>query len=216
NHGPNFELYPNNPAVSIESADGSSSLISGNLEAIVSHEDPYKITFKKDGKVLTTSEPRSQAYITNKDENTTYISEQLSLNVGELIYGLGERFTSFVKNGQTVDMWNADGGTGTEQAYKNIPFYMSNRGYGVFVNSPQKVSYEVASEKVSRVQFSVPGETMEYFIIAGDTMKDVLTNYTDLTGKPAMPPAWSFGLWLSTSFLTDYDEETVKDRKSVV
>lgn len=209
NHGPNFELYPNNPAVSIESADGSSSLISGNLEAIVSHEDPYKITFKKDGKVLTTSEPRSQAYITNKDENTAYISEQLSLNVGELIYGLGERFTSFVKNGQTVDMWNADGGTGTEQAYKNIPFYMSNRGYGVFVNSPQKVSYEVASEKVSRVQFSVPGETMEYFIIAGDTMKDVLTNYTDLTGKPAMPPAWSFGLWLSTSFLTDYDEETV-------
>ena len=211
NHGPDFELYPNQPEVSIESQEGTSRFLSGSVEAIVSHEDPYRITFKKDGKVLTTSEPRSQAYVLNHNDDTTHISEQLSLNVGELIYGLGERFTPFVKNGQTVDMWNADGGTGTEQAYKNIPFYMSNRGYGVFVNTPQKVSYEIASEKVSRVQFSVPGEVMEYYIIAGDDMHDVLSNYTGLTGKPALPPAWSFGLWLSTSFLTDYDEKTVNN-----
>jgi len=135
--------------------------------------------------------------------------EQLSLGVGEYVYGLGERFTAFIKNGQVVDIWNKDGGTSSEQAYKNIPFYLTNRGYGVFVNHPEQVSFEVASEKVSRVQFSVAGQSLEYFVIYGPTPKEVLEKYTALTGRPALPPPWSFGLWLTTSFTTAYDEATV-------
>ena len=135
--------------------------------------------------------------------------EQLDLGVGECVYGMGERFTAFVKNGQVVDIWNRDGGTGSEQAYKNVPFYITNRGYGVFVNHPEMVSFEVASERVSKVQFSVEGEYLEYFIIGGADPKQVLERYTALTGRPAVPPKWSFGLWLSTSFTTDYDEATV-------
>jgi alpha-D-xyloside xylohydrolase len=138
-----------------------------------------------------------------------FMVEQLNLGVGECVYGLGERFTPFVKNGQVVDLWNEDGGTASELAYKNVPFYLTNRGYGVFVNHPEKVSYEIASEKVERVQFSVPGETLDYFVIYGPTPKDVLERYTALTGRPALPPAWSFGLWLTTSFTTSYDEATV-------
>ncbi|MEC6748213.1 alpha-xylosidase [Marinilactibacillus sp. XAAS-LB27] len=207
--GPSFELNKQNPSVEITDGETEASLKSGALSAHVKKGNQFEISFEKDGEVLTSSKSRGQAYIRKPLENQSYISEQLTIDVGELVYGLGERFTSFVKNGQTVDIWNADGGTGTEQAYKNIPFYMTNRGYGVFVNSPKKVSYEIGSEKVSRVQFSVPGEEMEYFIIAGDSMKEVLENYTNLTGKPALPPAWTFGLWMSTSFLTDYDEATV-------
>lgn len=135
--------------------------------------------------------------------------ERLDLGVGETVYGLGERFTALVKNGQTVETWNRDGGTSTEQAYKNIPFYLTNRGYGVLVNHPECVSFEVASEKVSKVQFSVAGEYLEYFVIDGPTPKAVLDRYTRFTGRPALPPAWSFGLWLTTSFTTNYDEETV-------
>lgn len=86
---------------------------------------------------------------------------------------------------------------------------MTNRGYGVFVNHPEKVSFEVGSEKVERVQFSIHGEKLDYFVIYGPTPKQVLERYTTLTGRPALPPAWSFGLWLSTSFTTNYDEETV-------
>ena len=71
------------------------------------------------------------------------------------------------------------------------------------------MSFEVGSEAVERLQFSVPGESLEYFVIYGPTPKDVLDRYTALTGRPALVPAWSFGLWLSTSFTTDYDEETV-------
>ena len=166
------------------------------------------MSFYNKDKKLTSSPGRGLAYII-QDKKDVFMREQLDLSVGELVYGLGERFTPFVKNGQTVDIWNKDGGTSTEQSYKNIPFYITNKGYGVFVNHPEKVSFEVASERVSKVQFSVKGEYIDYFIIGGNSMKEVIKNYTKLTGKPALPPAWTFGLWLTTSFTTNYDEETV-------
>ncbi|MBQ2720906.1 MAG: alpha-xylosidase [Clostridia bacterium] len=138
-----------------------------------------------------------------------FMRVQLDVDIGEKIYGLGERFTPFVKNGQVVDSWNEDGGTCTEIAYKSVPFYLTNRNYGVFVNDPGPVSHEICSEQVTRVQFSVPGEKIDFMVIGGEDMKDVLRNYTNVTGKPALPPAWTFGLWLSSSFTTNYDEETV-------
>ncbi|MBQ4592640.1 MAG: alpha-xylosidase [Clostridia bacterium] len=144
-----------------------------------------------------------------KNRKTSYIREQLDLSVGETIYGFGEKFTAFPKNGQSVQTWNADGGTCCEQSYKSIPFCISSRGYGVFVNSSDNVSYEVGSDTVSKVSITVPGESLEYFIIGGENLRGVLSNYTTLTGKPALPPAWTFGLWLTTSFTTKYDEETI-------
>ncbi|MCI0398431.1 MAG: alpha-xylosidase, partial [Chloroflexi bacterium] len=161
-----------------------------------------------DGRVVTTTGPQGMGIVEVEGEGS-YIHEQLSLGVGEYVYGLGERFTAHIKNGQVVECWNRDGGTGSEQAYKNIPFYLTNRGYGVFANHPENVSFEVASEKVSRVQFSVAGQSLDYFVIFGPTPKEVLEKYTALTGRPALPPAWSFGLWLTTSFTTSYDEDTV-------
>lgn len=106
-------------------------------------------------------------------------------------------------------MWNADGGTETMQSYKNIPLYLSNRQYGVFVDSPEKVSYEIASQQVDRVEFSVPDQILSYYFIGGKDNKEVLDHYTSLTGKPPLLPAWSYGLWLTTSFTTKYDEHTV-------
>ncbi|HET6485330.1 MAG TPA: alpha-xylosidase, partial [Spirochaetia bacterium] len=138
-----------------------------------------------------------------------FLRERLSLAVGECVYGLGERFGPLVRNGQSVDIWNEDGGTSTDIAYKNIPFYLTSRGYGVLVNHPEAVSFEVGSEAVSKVQFSVAGERLEYLVVGGGSPKEVLRRYTRLTGRPALPPAWSFGLWLTTSFTTDYNESTV-------
>ena len=84
------------------------------------------------------------------------------------------------------------GGTCTEISYKSIPFYITNRNYGVLVNDPGPVSYEICSEHVTRVQFSVPGEKLDFMVVGGDSMKNVLENYTTLSGKPALPPAWTF------------------------
>ncbi|MFJ8708648.1 alpha-xylosidase [Streptomyces anulatus] len=210
--GPDFTILPDDttaPAARTRRDGTATELTSGPLTLRMDGDGPWGITFlDTDGRRLTGVDPKGTAFATAPD-GTHHMIAQLGLDVGEYVYGLGERFTPFVKNGQTVDIWQADGGTSSELAYKNIPFYLSSRGYGVFVNHPGKVSFEVGSESVGQVQFSVEDQSLEYYIVAGPTPKDVLSRYTALTGRPALPPAWSFGLWLTTSFCTSYDEETV-------
>lgn len=210
--------------------DNFAQLISGSLKLVIAKNGGFSVKFYQQEKLITESSWRNAAYIQERKSkalqrslstvddgfwslpSTTaaaYMREQLSTDVDECIYGLGERFTPFVKNGQSLNCYNADGGTSSQQSYKNIPFYISSKGYGVFVNHSENVSFEVTSENVSHVQFSVPGERLEYFVISGPKMKGVLEKYTDLTGKPSLPPAWTFGLWLTTSFTTSYDEKTV-------
>jgi len=194
------------PEVVIENTKEFASLRSGGLSARLNREG-WEIVFEGGGRTLTKSGWRGLGYI-QWPGHGNFVHEQLNLGVGECVYGLGERFTAFVKNGQVVENENKDGGTASEQAYKAVPFYLTNRGYGVLVNSTGPVSFEVASEKVARVQFSQPGESLEYFLIYGPTPKEVLRKLTALTGRPALPPAWTFGLWLTTSFTTSYDEAT--------
>ena len=214
---PDFELTESTGS-SLKAEESETQLIvhSGSLRLEIEKESGV-FAFYRGSEKITSSGKKDLAYMKtdwrglayDKGPEDAYMREQLSLSVGELIYGLGERFSAFVKNGQSIDIWNEDGGTSTQQAYKNIPFYVSNKGYGVFVNHPEKVSFEVATENVAKVEFSVPGESLDYYIINGPTMKEVLVRYTDITGKPSLPAPWTFGLWLSTSFTTNYDEETV-------
>ncbi|MCI5878033.1 MAG: alpha-xylosidase [Lachnospiraceae bacterium] len=215
--GPDFELnIEENMDLNVTEDEEKIRIESGSLALIITKEY-WSMTYERNGEVITKSSGRDLAFMKtdwngfayDKGGADAYMRQELGLSVGELVYGMGERFTAFTKNGQSVDIWNEDGGTSTYQSYKNIPFYLTNRGYGVFVNHPEKVSFEVGTEQVSKVEFSVPGESMEYFLINGPTMKEVLERYTSLTGKPSLPPQWTFGLWLSTSFTTNYDEETV-------
>ncbi|MET8171347.1 alpha-xylosidase [Streptomyces clavifer] len=210
--GPDFTLLPGDdgaPAARTRRDGAVTELTSGPLTLRMDGDGPWGISFlDAGGRRLTGVDTKGTAFATTPD-GAHHMIAQLALGVGENVYGLGERFTPYVKNGQTVDIWQADGGTSSDQAYKNIPFYLSSRGYGVFVNHPGKVSFEVGSESVGQVQFSVEDQSLEYYIVAGPTPKDVLARYTALTGRPALPPAWSFGLWLTTSFCTSYDEETV-------
>ena len=187
-----------NAEVSLGRDEECEQIHSGAISARVRRRNGWGISFESEGRVLTTSGSRGMGYIQRAD-GRTFVHDQLSLGVGENVYGLGERFTAFVKNGQVVENTNKDGGTACEQAYKSVPFYLTNRGYGVLVNDAGPVSFEVASEKVSRIQFSIPGESLEYFVIAGPTPREVLGRLTALTGRPALPPAWSFGLWSQLS-----------------
>mgnify|MGYP003362164041 FL=1 len=208
--GPHYPLLQSDtPELRFEDNEEFAALHSGDLCVRVTKGNNWTLDFLRNGRRITGSVAKSNGYVQDANSQKTYMMERLDLGVGETVYGLGERFTALVKNGQTVETWNRDGGTSTEQSYKNIPFYLTNRGYGVLVNHPECVSFEVGSEKVSKVQFSVEGEYLEYFVIDGPTPKKVLDRYTRLTGRPALPPAWSFGLWLTTSFTTNYDEATV-------
>lgn len=226
-HLPEFELSEDNgfrPTIK-HYESGKIIMISGKTSVTIPPvKSPWGIEFRYDGKLLTRSGWRTtsiiqrervpdqsdQRFFSRSDNGgNTYIREMLGISAGESIYGFGEKFTPFVKNGQTVEVCNNDGGTCTEQSYKSVPFFVSSRNYGIFVNHPELVDFEVASENVSRTAFTVQGEKMEYFLFGGDSVSSVIERYTALTGRPALPPAWSFGLWLSTSFTTDYDENTV-------
>ncbi len=222
-HVPAFEKQESVcESVTVSITENEALLDTGLLQVRV-QKKPFRYAFEKDGTVLTSCDFRNLGYIRWDRKPKTvlpadnylaesydpYMLNELSLSVGECVYGFGERFTAFVKNGQTIDIWNEDGGTASEVSYKNVPFYLTNRGYGVFVDSTDRVSFEVASEKVEYVGCSVPGEVLSYYFFYGPAPKQILKRYTALTGRPALPPAWSFGLWLSTSFTTNYDEETV-------
>ncbi|MFD4646761.1 alpha-xylosidase [Streptomyces sp. NPDC058441] len=210
--GPDFELLPAEGGAGAQvTREGTvTELTTGPLTVRLDTAGEWGLEFldSSTGRRLTAVEGKGTAFATTPD-GAHHMVAQLALGVGEHIYGLGERFTPFVKNGQTVDIWQADGGTSSEQAYKNVPFHLSSHGYGVLVNHPGKVGYEIGTESVGQLQFSVEDQSIEFYVVAGPTPKDVLRRYTALTGRPALPPAWSFGLWLTTSFCTEYDEETV-------
>lgn len=165
-----------------------------------------RLGFRSLGHVLDSRYPRKEL---STNRASPYMTAQLHLSVGEKIFGLGERFGPFVKNGQRVEIWNEDGGTSSEWTYKNIPFYLSNRGYGVFVDSTSNIVFELQSERTTRVNITVPGEGIRFYIIYGPDPKSILQRYAQFTGFPALPPAWTFGLWLTTSFTTNYDIKTV-------
>ena len=205
--GPHFELAGDSSTPQL-SQDGSRySIKNADLTASITQGEAFHLDITAEGKHLTRIADKGIAWMNHNGD--PYINIQLNLAVGELVYGLGEHFTPFVKNGQVIEIWNEDGGTASEQAYKNIPFYLTNRGYGVFINHTGKVSLEIGTEVVDKVQISVPGEELEIFFIYGKNPREIIKRYTDFLGKPAKVPDWSFGLWLSTSFTTNYDEATV-------
>ncbi len=215
---PEFELYQKEEqSLTVASDEEKLTVTSGGLTLEIGKKNWY-MAYRRGNEVITRSAAKDLACMKTDwkgdaydkgDSTETYMRQQLTMGVGELIYGLGERFTAFTKNGQSVAIWNEDGGTSTYQSYKNIPFYISNKGYGVFVNHPEKVEFEIGTEQVTKNAFSVEGGYLDYYLFNGPSMKEVLERYTDLTGKPSLPAPWTFGLWLSTSFTTNYDEETV-------
>ena len=207
--GPFARIYGTSPHTVVEETDEEIRYRSGRTTAVIDKRpNSWGIHFLDGDRELTSTGFRNMAHMTNRETGKCYMVEQLALDVDEYVYGLGERYTPFIKNGQSVEMWNEDGGTASEITYKNIPFYITNKGYGVLLENEGDAAYEIASEKVERIQFSVEGERLDYCVINGSTPKGTISKYTELTGRPALPPAWSFGLWLTTSFTTNYDETT--------
>jgi len=132
-HGPAFKINNLDPEVAIQIDDQLASLQSGDLKVELPLKTDFSMKFTANGEMVTQSETKAQGVIRDHDAKIDYMREQLAMDIDEKIYGLGERFGNFVKNGQAVDTWNQDCGTGSEQSYKNVPFYMSSKGYGVLV-----------------------------------------------------------------------------------
>ncbi|MGH9066105.1 MAG: TIM-barrel domain-containing protein [Acidimicrobiales bacterium] len=127
-----------------------------------------------------------------------WCSFSLELAPEEVVWGLGERFGSFVANGQLLELAASDAaGAGTGRIYKGAPVFHSSAGYTGFVHGPGPMVFDVGARYPSVLECVGEGRTLDLFLLGGGTMKDRLTRYTDLTGRMRVPPRWAFGVWMS-------------------
>lgn len=134
----------------------------------------------------------------------------------EAFTGFGESFTPLDKRGQRPVMWNFDAfGAESQRAYKNVPLYLSSKGYGVLVDSGAPTEFDVCQSTHSVVQIVVPDDVMDYYVIAGPTPPEVLERYDRLTGRPALPPKWAFGTWISSGFCVDSQERVLARARTI-
>lgn len=136
-------------------------------------------------------------FLYDRHTRRTYGVESFLLRPGEAIYGLGEKFSAFDRVGQNIGIWNCEGiGNTSWRAYKHVPFFLSTRGYGVFVNESRPIQFWVGTREVCKTVLAVESDLLDYYFFSG-TPKEILEVYTSLTGKPPALPRWSFGTWMS-------------------
>ncbi|MDX1640621.1 MAG: glycoside hydrolase family 31 protein [Balneolaceae bacterium] len=184
---------------------------------VVITENPWHVyLYDSDGKLLTSTVHISDvsntftpvlpfSYVRRASDYSRSMAAVMSLQPGEKIYGFGESFTQFDKRGEKVVLWVDDAnGTQNETMYKPIPFYMSNRGYGVFMHHSTPISVDVGKYYNAVNSMMIGDDEADLFFFLGEP-KDILDEYTELTGKASMPPLWSFGFWMSR--ITYFSEE---------
>ncbi|MDP2790148.1 MAG: alpha-xylosidase [Rectinemataceae bacterium] len=204
-----FDL-PRGPFESAENDEGIAFRADGVLATF--RRDPFALEISAaDGTKLAGTAESGIGFGTSAAIGE-FINLRFNIEPGELFYGLGERFSPFIRNGQSVELRNEDEATSSDKTYKNIPFIVSSRGYGLFINDAGRISMEIATEDNSVLSIVAPGREVELCFIHGPSVKDAVARYARLTGLPKHVPAWSFGLWLTTSFTTHYDEKTVLEQ----
>jgi alpha-D-xyloside xylohydrolase len=166
--------------------------------------------YNKEGKFVTESSGYSKnqfpsstdslplGFVKIRKNKKLYGTESFVLSPGEAIYGLGEHYSSFNRVGQTIALWNWEGyGNSSGRAYKNIPLFLSTRGYGIFVNESRPITFWIGSREFNKIFIAIESPLIDYFFLHGPSLKEVLFKYTDLTGRSPMPPKWTFGMWMS-------------------
>ena len=150
------------------------------------------------------------SYVRRASDYSRSMSAAFSLSPGEKIFGCGESFTGFDKRGQKVVLWADDAnGVQNETMYKPIPFFMSSRGYGMFMHTSTPITCDFGKYFSGINSMMIGDDELDLFVFLGEP-KDVLNEYTNLTGKSPMPPLWSFGLWMSRiTYLSEKDGRNV-------
>jgi alpha-D-xyloside xylohydrolase len=173
---------------------------SGKLLTATDHADDNKSSFSP---VLPFSFVRRAA-----DYSRSY-NAAFTLSPGEKIFGCGESFTGLDKRGQKLVLWTDDAnGIENQGEYKPIPFFMSSRGYGMFMHTSTPITCDFGHDFSGVNSLMIGDDELDLFIFLG-TPKEILDEYTKLTGKSPLPPLWSFGLWMSRC--TYNNERQVRD-----
>lgn len=191
------------------SKTGNTHTYKSNYGSIEIEENPFRITLRDEkGKRLTDTwrwydNDSSQVkvipfnFIKRGVDNSRAINPVFSLSPAEKIFGCGESVTTLDKRGQKVNLFVTDPqGPETDQMYKPVPFFMSNRGYGMFMHTSAPITCDFGNTYVGANKLFMGDEALDLFIFIGEP-KDILNEYTEIVGKPSMPPLWSFGTWMS-------------------
>ncbi|MFC7157801.1 alpha-xylosidase [Halomarina halobia] len=134
----------------------------------------------------------------NGPNRVTNTGTAFTLAPDEHVYGFGEKFTGFDKRGQRIESWHVEAlGTETERSYKNVPFHLSTRGYGMLVDTTNRVEYDVGNTSTASGTVEVSDDTFSFVFFYGPSFKAIIEEYTALTGRVTRPPKWSFGVWMS-------------------
>ena len=182
---------------------------SGDYGTIQINKNPWRIVLKdKTGRILSQTATLRDAdstqvkytpfsFVKRGSDNARRINPVFTLTADEMIFGCGESATGLNKAGQKVNLFVTDPqGPETDQMYKPIPFFMSNRGYGMFMHTSAPVTCDFGATYIGLNKMFMGDENLDLFVFFGEP-KDILDEYTDLVGKPGMPPLWSFGTWMS-------------------
>jgi len=146
------------------------------------------------------------SFIRRSSDFSRSVAAVFSLSPGEKLFGCGESFTRLDKRGQRVILWSNDAnGVENERMYKPIPFFLSSRGYGMFVHTTAPATFDMGATYHGNNALLLGDDEADIFVFLGPP-KDVLDEYTKLTGKAPMPPLWSFGLWMSRISYFSEDE----------
>ena len=170
---------------------------------------PWRIILKdKNGKVMTQTRhiidnDSSQvkllpfSFIKRGADNSRSVNPVLTIAPGERIYGCGESFGALNKVGQKVQIMVTDPqGPETDGQYKPVPFFFSNRGYGIFLHTSAPVTADFGASYIGADRLFMADEQLDFFVFFGEP-KDILNEYTNITGKSPMLPLWTFGTWMS-------------------
>ena len=184
-------------------------IYSSDYGTIQINKNPWRIVLKdKAGRILSQTAALSDAdstqvkytpfcFVKRGSDNARRINPVYTLTADEMIFGCGESATGLNKAGQKVNLFVTDPqGPETDQMYKPIPFFMSNRGYGMFMHTSAPVTCDFGATYIGLNKMFMGDENLDLFVFFGEP-KDILDEYTDLVGKPGMPPLWSFGTWMS-------------------
>ena len=191
------------------SQDGNRTVYASKYGSLTIENYPWRLVLKDaNGKELTHTRCWSDndstqikvppfSFIKRGSDNSRSINPVFSLAPGEKIYGCGESPTSLNKAGQKINLFVTDPqGPESPDMYKPIPFFFSNRGYGMFMHTSAPVTCDFGQSYIGATKLFMADETMDIFIFFGEP-KDILSEYTALVGRPQMPPLWSFGTWMS-------------------
>ena len=215
-------VSPADHPLQVRTGDGRIHLTAGPIGAVLTL-DPWHLSFHDaDGRPLV-EQNRGETDISGRLRTLPFgrslaagavaaYHESFGAPADERFVGLGERFTTLDKRGQRALMWNFDAfGTESDRAYKNVPFYLSSRGYGILVDSGMPVEFDMCQSTHSCVQILVPDDLLDYYVLAGPAPADVLDRYDRLTSRPLLPPKWAFGAWMSSGFFAD-SQQAALDR----